>query len=157
MSITFDVDDVPPATTGFPLASFASVLTRALEHELHACHVGTSTMLACAGPEAVVDRSAFANPLVNAVHLAFATHYPLRLTPDAIWTTIAQGFGLHIRLNAEALRGQFVDHQGKKELPVGYSKCRRPKKSGPGWSATGKTEFIRPELDGVQQRPIRLE
>jgi len=58
------------------------------------------------------------NPLVNAVHLAFATHYPLRLTPDAIWTTIAQGFGLHIRLNAEALRGQFVDHQGKKELPV---------------------------------------
>jgi len=118
MSITFDVDDVPPATTGLPLASFASVLTRALEHDLHACHVGTSTMLACAGPEAAVDRSAFANPLVNAVHLAFATHYPLRLTPDAIWTTIAQGFGLHIRLNAEALRGQFVDHQGKKELPV---------------------------------------
>ena len=48
--------------------------------------------------------------------MAFARHYPLCLTPDAIWTTIAQGFGLHIRLNAERLRGEFVEHSGRKEL-----------------------------------------
>ncbi|MEM1030549.1 MAG: DUF4419 domain-containing protein [Myxococcota bacterium] len=46
--------------------------------------------------------------LVNAVHLAFSQHRPLRLSPDAIWLTISQGFARHIEENAEALRPAFV-------------------------------------------------
>lgn len=74
--------------------------------------------MAQSGPEFVVDKGVGVHPVVNAVHLAFAGHRPLTLTPDAIWTTIAQGFALHIRLNAEDLRRRFVEHEGKKPLAV---------------------------------------
>jgi hypothetical protein len=58
------------------------------------------------------------HPFMEAVHLAFSQHRPLVLSPDAIWLTIAQGFGHHVRENAEALRHQIVRHEGKKTLTV---------------------------------------
>src|SRR5262245_44191017 len=117
MSIAFDVDDVMPASAPLPLTSHATVFGTS-NVDWHGRRFGESSLLAHAGPEAVVQKGVFGHPLATAVHLAFARHYPLTLTPDAIWTTIAQGFALHIRLNAETLRGQFVEHQGKKELAV---------------------------------------
>lgn len=56
--------------------------------------------------------------LARAVHVAFSSHRPLRLNPDVIWITLAQGFAQHINNNAETLRSQFVGHQGKKKLVV---------------------------------------
>lgn len=56
--------------------------------------------------------------LIEASHLAFATHRPLTLSPDIIWLTIAQGLANHINLNAEKLRHVFVPHQGQKVLTV---------------------------------------
>jgi hypothetical protein len=56
------------------------------------------------------------HPLIDAVHMAFASHYPLQLSPDIIWLVIAQGFGQHVSENAESLRGRIVRHQGKMEL-----------------------------------------
>jgi hypothetical protein len=99
-----------------PLTSFATALGGTLQSDEHARYGGASTILAHAGPESIVGNGSFAHPLAKAVHLAFANHFPLTLTPDAIWTTVAQGFALHVRLNAEALRGRFVEHQGRKEL-----------------------------------------
>ena len=58
------------------------------------------------------------NGFVLAVHLAYASHYPLVLTPDAVWMCIAQGFAHHVNQNAEKLRNMFVEHDGKKELIV---------------------------------------
>lgn len=58
------------------------------------------------------------NGLLAAVDSAFNNHYPLTLGPDDIWLAIAQGFALHVNANAEALRGRFVQHEGKKELLV---------------------------------------
>lgn len=56
--------------------------------------------------------------LAQAVHEAFYLHYPLVLSPDAVWFCIAQGFAHHVALNAEALRARFVRHEGKKKLAV---------------------------------------
>jgi hypothetical protein len=58
------------------------------------------------------------HPLLGAVHVAFATHRPLVLSPDAVWLTIAQGVAQHVRLHAEKLRPRLVRHAGKKELSV---------------------------------------
>src|SRR5262245_22062239 len=53
------------------------------------------------------------HPLFEAVHTAFASHFPLILSPDDIWLCIAQGFAHHVNQNAELLRERFVRHQGK--------------------------------------------
>jgi len=56
------------------------------------------------------------NPLLGALHYAFADHRPLCLSPDIIWLTLTQGLANHINLNAERLRRQFVTHDGKLKL-----------------------------------------
>jgi hypothetical protein len=59
--------------------------------------------------------------LLSAFGIAFYQHMPLRLSPDAIWITLARGFALHVNLHAEKLRHRFVSHAGKEKLVV-----RRP-------------------------------
>jgi hypothetical protein len=56
--------------------------------------------------------------LLTAFRIAFYDHMPLRLTPDAIWITLARGFALHVNENAERLRHRFVSHRGKEKLVV---------------------------------------
>ncbi|MFZ5635005.1 MAG: DUF4419 domain-containing protein [Pseudomonadota bacterium] len=56
--------------------------------------------------------------LLSAMRIAFYQHLPLRLSPDAIWLTLARGFALHVNLHAESLRHRFVEHEGKKKLVV---------------------------------------
>jgi hypothetical protein len=63
---------------------------------------------------AATDTNAFA----QAAHDAFYEHHPLRITPDAIWFCIAQGFARHVEANAESLRKRFVKHEGKQTLVV---------------------------------------
>jgi len=55
------------------------------------------------------------NAFLGALHHAFCYHLDLVLSPDDIWMTISQGFSNHVKLNAEALRGYFVENQGKKK------------------------------------------
>ena len=54
--------------------------------------------------------------LVGAVYLAYGRHYPLVLSPDAVWITLAQGFAQHIKLHADSMRADLVRHRGKKKL-----------------------------------------
>jgi hypothetical protein len=58
------------------------------------------------------------HPLIEAVHTAFAEHYPLTLSPDDVWLCLAQGFALHVEANAEKLRSRFVRHDGELALEV---------------------------------------
>lgn len=60
-----------------------------------------------------------AHALGQAAFDAFYTHYPLVLSPDAVWFCLAQGFAHHVARNAETLRARFVRHQGKQQLTVG--------------------------------------
>lgn len=59
-----------------------------------------------------------ANPFAYAIHRAFADHLPLVLSPDDLWLCIAQAFGLHVNLHAEALRDRFVSHRGQLTIEV---------------------------------------
>jgi uncharacterized protein DUF4419 len=52
-------------------------------------------------------------PFIQAVHYAFTEHLPLVLSPDDVWLCLAQGFGMHVNVHAEALRGRLVSHAGK--------------------------------------------
>jgi len=58
------------------------------------------------------------NLLARAVHKAFYDHHPLRLSPDIIWITIAQGFATHVNENAEELRSRFVSFEEKKQITI---------------------------------------
>src|SRR5579884_4479704 len=58
------------------------------------------------------------HPFASAAHDAFYGHYPLIIRPDDIWFCIAQGFAIHLKLNAEALRSRLVRHDDKKKLTV---------------------------------------
>ena len=54
--------------------------------------------------------------LVHAVHLAYADHRPLALSPDAIWLALAQGFAppssvLDPRDDFRLRRADFVDRK----------------------------------------------
>ena len=55
---------------------------------------------------------------IAAMQLAFDRHYPVTITPDAIWVCLAQGFANHVNQNSERLREKFVSHEGKKTLKV---------------------------------------
>ncbi|CAG8525955.1 11587_t:CDS:1 [Funneliformis caledonium] len=56
--------------------------------------------------------------LAAAILHAYNHHQHLRLTPDDIWLTIAQGVSHHINYNAEKFRYYFVNHEGKEEICV---------------------------------------
>ena len=49
---------------------------------------------------------------------AYAGHYSVILSPDAIWTLISQGFCHHISLNTEKLKDKIVNHEGKMKISV---------------------------------------
>jgi hypothetical protein len=123
--ITFAVDDVKPAElrltevslgVSFGLRSESSILVmpedglRAISPNALGARMETENRFA--------SRQLCIHPLVEAVHLAFSQHRPLILSPDIIWLTIAQGFGHHIRANAEHSRGRLVKHDGRKQLVV---------------------------------------
>lgn len=68
--------------------------------------------------EVCLNIMSYTNGFVSAVYQAFAFHHPLELSPDHIWLTILQGFATHVNLNAEKLRKQFVDFEGKQKIEV---------------------------------------
>lgn len=67
-------------------------------------------------PSQLCDIDASVHPFLLSVHVAYASHRPLRISPDHIWLLITQGFAAHVNHNAEALRSRFVEHQGKLTL-----------------------------------------
>lgn len=55
---------------------------------------------------------------ISAVTAAFKDHYPLALRPQHFFLLVAQGVAIHVDLNSEAVRDQWVPHEGKKVLEV---------------------------------------
>jgi Domain of unknown function (DUF4419) len=73
--------------------------------------------------------------------MAFAHHLPLALTPDDLWIVIANGFARHVQENAEALRSNFVDHQGQREIRVREDRMVKGKSTPEQWE-----EWIFPQF-----------
>lgn len=58
------------------------------------------------------------HPFVASLHIAYADHRPMSISPDMIWLLILQGFSNHVNQNNEDLRNQFVAFDGKKKLKI---------------------------------------
>ncbi|MCA9579706.1 MAG: DUF4419 domain-containing protein, partial [Myxococcales bacterium] len=107
--VRFAVDDVTPATEPLPTEDVGGVWAALLDGTIEA--FGTDHARVLSG-------AAHYHPFAHAVQRAFDDHRPLRMSPDAVWLTLTNGFALHIEHNAEALRGRFVAHQGRRTLAV---------------------------------------
>lgn len=106
--VTFPVS--PEIELGKPLPTIdaGATLESSLRGRLEARWEPSSSLVNCSET----------HPLLSAVYLAFFEHYPLELSPDAVWLTLARGFALHVNRNAETLRHRFVRHEGKETLVV---------------------------------------
>jgi len=100
--VTFAVSDVERNETRLPTVSAQALLASLGWKTFEAHRLGALDVVK--GP--------LVHPLVLAVHLAFETHRPLVLTPDAVWLCLAQGLATHVDLHAEQLRPRLVRHAG---------------------------------------------
>ncbi|CAG8758437.1 8328_t:CDS:1, partial [Cetraspora pellucida] len=66
----------------------------------------------------VLESTNCTNGFATAIFHAYNHHKHLRLRPDDIWLTIAQGVSHHINNNSEKFRDKFVKHEGKKVIDV---------------------------------------
>lgn len=55
---------------------------------------------------------------ISTLNAAYGEHHPVTLSPDMIWLLICQGVSNHINENAEAMRSQFVNHQGQAVISI---------------------------------------
>src|SRR5271165_5654334 len=106
MAITFEVSDVTRDRTPMPL------------HEAKSNGCLQGWRVEAMGTTVPRFLAADHHGLLSAVHTAYASHYPLVLTPDAVWLAIAQGFAQHVNQNAERLRDKFVRHPGKAKITI---------------------------------------
>lgn len=58
------------------------------------------------------------HPFVQAVHLAYSQHLPVKISPDMIWYVIASGIAQHVNKNAEKLRNKFVDNDDQNVILI---------------------------------------
>ena len=58
------------------------------------------------------------NGFVDTVVDAYNYHRALIIRPDDVWLAILSQFNFFVNANAEALRSQFVQHEGKKHLVI---------------------------------------
>ncbi|KAI4113340.1 MAG: hypothetical protein LQ338_008192, partial [Usnochroma carphineum] len=66
--------------------------------------------------QAAIDSSS--NGFVHGAIRAYNQHYGLHIRPEDVWFAILSQLSLFINAHAEELRGQFVAHEGKKELEI---------------------------------------
>ena len=112
---SFLVDDVQRAT--LPYKSAKSVSETFASHSSNDRILPEAFSTECLGNKTLLQTTGI-NGFVETVHIAYANHYPLEISPDDIWLCIAQGFAAHVNANAEKLRHFFVKHEGKEELSV---------------------------------------
>lgn len=112
---TFAVSDVSVESALLPSSTLVEALRVRLGAPPEACG---GNLPVCATPAGSVLDPLPHHAFIAAVHHAFAQHYPLVLSPDDVWLCIAQGFAMHLDVNAEALRGRFVRHEGQALIEI---------------------------------------
>ncbi|CAG8826713.1 23927_t:CDS:1, partial [Cetraspora pellucida] len=73
---------------------------------------------AAGSKKTVLEDTNCTNGFAAAVFHAYNYHKHLRLSPDDIWLTVAQGVSHHINKYSEKFRDRFVKHKGKKEINI---------------------------------------
>ena len=129
--VRFSVEDVTPASqsdTHYPVLG-ASHLKRTRLTEAKAFYSSGENQrrgYQVFNPMRIEAESAAAEQLVytgsqaflHTCLTSFGRHLPLALKPDHIWSLITYGFAKHVDQNAEALRANFVQHEGKKRCSL---------------------------------------
>lgn len=87
---------------------YVGKLRTALRRPIEATWLPKNPLVACDDDHA----------LLSAIRFSFYDHLPLRLSPDAIWITLARGFALHVNEHAEDVRHRFVRHAGREKIVV---------------------------------------
>ncbi|KAL8644588.1 MAG: hypothetical protein Q9210_007179 [Variospora velana] len=64
------------------------------------------------------------NGFVHGAIRAYNEHHRLHIRPEDVWFAILSQFSFFLNAHAEELRGQFVAHQGQKELRIDYCGTR---------------------------------
>ena len=59
-----------------------------------------------------------AHAFISALHIAFAQHRPIVISPDMIWLMIIQGVGMHIHENKDTLQNVIVNFDNKKQIII---------------------------------------
>jgi hypothetical protein len=141
---TFAVDDVPVGTKPLVKERLKASIEKLLGTPVESCDSYTAEVVAQPGYHS----------LIAAADIAYQRHFPLVLTPDMIWLTIAQGFALHVANHAEELRTRIVPHQGKATLVVRRDDFVRGSPENP-WAEVwpGFCEQIREHI-GVQAHDL---
>ena len=90
--------DVEPAAHPLKESSYRDVLEARLTSFGRSQAGGTPTRVeACSNFVGNLIHGVDCHPLVTALHLAYAEHRPVRLSPDMIWLLICQGVAQHVR------------------------------------------------------------
>ncbi|HMK07587.1 MAG TPA: DUF4419 domain-containing protein [Anaerolineales bacterium] len=115
---TFPVADVAATRRPLPEAPYR----RAVERRLNAGRLTRRRLTWTAGdslPSAprLVARI-FGHPFLAALHLAYARHHPIAISPDAVWMLLCQGVAQHLQVHSEQLRSLVVLHPGRLTLEV---------------------------------------
>ncbi|MCA9691472.1 MAG: DUF4419 domain-containing protein [Myxococcales bacterium] len=119
MPVTFAVSPVVADSSPLPSMAPLDALRRRGIEGVEACSSAE------AAPSRLVDTGDGFHPLISAVHVAFAQHRPLALSPDHVWLCVAQAVARHVDARAEQLRGELVAHQGRRTLEVRRDDFRR--------------------------------
>lgn len=123
--VTFAVHEVEPVLTAKPTIKTRDNINNIISYKEEGGH---TPILSCSGYNSDSLKQLSASSFLDSIHIAFAEHRPLRLSPDIIWTQILQGLALHVQNNAEELRPHLVSHQGKQDLTalIGDFNCHSP-------------------------------
>lgn len=113
--VTFRVHDVDTVRTPLEKCKTRDSITKILTNVAKS---QGQPVLACSEYNSEVVANTQYHALIGAVHIAFAEHRPLVLSPDAIWITILQGLAMHVHIHAEELRSTFVSHSGRKTIII---------------------------------------
>lgn len=114
--ITFKVNEVEYSKTAFEKVPYRE----ALEHRVGSAIEGMPLQYK-KDFLIPVDVNAF----MAAVHLSYAKHYPLIISPDMIWMLICQGASAHINAHSDSLRPMLVNHTGKVKLQFSRPKFKK--------------------------------
>jgi len=105
--VVIPVDNVVPATTPYNTYQQEKVLSQAMNKQI---------LIQSNHPNPIVPGST--NSFIETIHLAYAQHHDLLLSPDDIWIQIALGVSIHINQNFGKLHSKVVHSPEKKELFV---------------------------------------
>jgi hypothetical protein len=137
------VDPVPAGTQPLPTERAKASVERMLGTPVEACDSYSADVVRQPGFHSLI-----------AAHLAYQHHYPLVLTPDAIWLTLAQGLANHVNIHAERLRPLLVRHEGRPTVTVRRDDFVKGSPENPWaevWPAftAAIREYLTPEVHGL--------